>query len=187
MLRLNEIASVTMTLFAIIDVLGAIPVIIGLKQKAGKIEPGKASIAALLLMTVFLFTGEKALGLVGIDISSFAVAGSILIFLIAMEMISGMVIFKDDSFDTVSIVPIAFPLIAGAGTMTTLLTLKSEFNIYNILIGILINIVVIYVVLKSTTQIERKLGKKGVTILRKSFGLILLAMAIKIFKTHMPL
>lgn len=180
----KEILSVTMILFAIIDILGSIPVIIDLRQKAGKIESEKASIVALILMIAFLFVGESLLHLIGIDVASFAIAGSLVIFIIAMEMVLGVDFFKDDSFETASIVPLAFPLIAGAGTMTTILSLKSEYSTPNIIIGILINIGIIYFVLKNTYRLEKILGKTGLAILRKAFGIILLAIAIKLFRTN---
>ena len=173
-----------MILFAIIDILGSIPVIIDLRQKAGKIESGKASLVALVLMIAFLFIGESMLKLIGIDIASFAIAGSLVIFFIAMEMVLGIAFFKDDSFETASIVPLAFPLIAGAGTMTTILSLKSEYQTQNIVVGILINILIIYVVLKNTYRLEKVLGRTGLAVLRKAFGVILLAIAIKLFRSN---
>lgn len=181
---LKEILSVTMILFAIIDILGSIPVIIDLRQKAGKIESEKASIVALVLMIAFLFVGESLLHLIGIDVASFAIAGSLVIFIIAMEMVLGVDFFKSDSFESASIVPLAFPLIAGAGTMTTILSLKSEYSTPNIIIGILINIGIIYLVLKNTYRLEKILGKTGLAVLRKAFGIILLAIAIKLFRTN---
>lgn len=182
--NIKEIASVTMILFAIIDILGSIPIIIDLRQKAGKIESGKASIVAMVLMIAFLFIGESMLSLIGIDVASFAIAGSLVIFFIAMEMVLGISFFKEDSFETASIVPLAFPLIAGAGTMTTILSLKSEYATQNIIVGILINIAVIYVVLKNTYRLEKLLGRTGLAVLRKAFGVILLAIAIKLFRSN---
>lgn len=183
-LNLKEIASVTMILFAIIDILGSVPVVIDLRQKAGKIESGKASIVAMLLMIAFLFVGESLLHLIGIDVASFAIAGSIVIFIIAMEMVLGVDFFKSDSYSTASVVPLAFPLIAGAGTMTTILSLKAEYATSNIIIGILINIGIIYFVLKNTHRIENLLGATGLAIFRKAFGIILLAIAIKLFRSN---
>lgn len=181
----NEILSVTMILFAIIDVLGSIPVIIQLRQKAGHIESEKASLVSLILMIVFLFLGEELLKVIGLDISSFAIAGSFVIFFLAMEMILGINVFKEDDIpQTVSIVPLAFPLIAGAGTMTTLLSLKSEYATQNIIVGIILNMVFVYVVLKNTTRLERLFGESGLNVLRKAFGIILLAIAIKLFRTN---
>ncbi len=180
----KEIASVTMILFAIIDVLGSIPIIIDLRQKAGKIESGKASIVSMVLMISFLFIGEEMLKLIGIDVASFAIAGSFVIFFIAMEMILGITFFKEDTFETASIIPLAFPLIAGAGTMTTLLSLKAEYATQNIIVGILVNILIIYLVLKNTYRLEKVIGKTGLSILRKAFGVILLAIAIKLFRSN---
>jgi multiple antibiotic resistance protein len=181
----NQILSVTMILFAIIDVLGSIPVIIQLRQKAGHIESEKASLVSLVLMIVFLFLGEELLNIIGLDISSFAIAGSFVIFFLAMEMILGINVFKEDDIpQTVSIVPLAFPLIAGAGTMTTLLSLKSEYATQNIIIGIILNMVFVYVVLKNTNRLERLFGESGLNVLRKAFGIILLAIAIKLFRTN---
>ena len=181
----KEILSVTMILFAIIDILGAIPVIIELRKKAGgHIQSEKASLVALVLMIVFLFLGEGLLGIIGLDISSFAIAGSIVIFIIAMDMVLGVDFFKEEIPEAVSIVPLAFPLIAGAGTMTTLLSLKSEYQTANIVVGILINMVFVYAVLKNSQRIEKLFGPTGLHILRKAFGIILLAIAIKLFKTN---
>jgi multiple antibiotic resistance protein len=182
----KEILSVTMILFAIIDILGAIPVVIQLRQRAGHIESEKASVAVLVLMVVFLFVGDKLLDIIGLDIESFAIAGSLVIFIIAMEMILGINLFKpeDEMSSAVSIVPLAFPLIAGAGTMTTLLSLKSEYQTQNILVGILINTLFVYLVLKNVAWLERLFGKTGINILRKAFGIILLAIAIKLFRSN---
>ncbi|HEY0670361.1 MAG TPA: MarC family protein [Sphingobacteriaceae bacterium] len=180
----TEILSVTMILFAIIDILGAIPVIIQLRQRAGHIESEKASITALVLMIFFLFLGEELLRIIGVDVSSFAIAGSFVIFFIAMEMILGINLFKEDIPETVSIVPLAFPLIAGAGTMTTLLSLKSEYATPNIIVGIFLNMIFVYIVLKNTNRLEKMLGKAGLNVLRKAFGIILLAIAIKLFRNN---
>jgi len=183
----REIISVTMILFAIIDILGAIPVIIQLRQRAGHIESEKASIVVLILMVVFLFVGDKLLDVIGLDIASFAIAGSLVIFFIAMEMILGIHLFKsadDELSNTVSIVPLAFPLIAGAGTMTTLLSLKSQYQTQDILVGIVINTLFVYLVLKNVQWLEKLFGKTGIEILRKAFGIILLAIAIKLFRSN---
>jgi len=181
----NQILSVTMILFAIIDVLGSIPVIIQLRQRAGHIESEKASLVSLVLMIVFLFLGEELLNIIGLDISSFAIAGSFVIFFLAMEMILGIHVFKEDDVpQTVSIVPLAFPLIAGAGTMTTLLSLKSEYATQNIIIGIVLNMIFVYIVLKNTNRLERLFGESGLNVLRKAFGIILLAIAIKLFRNN---
>lgn len=183
----KEIASVTMILFAIIDILGTIPIIIQLRQKAGRIQSEKASLAVLMLMILFLFAGEELLKLINLDISSFAIAGSLVIFIIAMEMILGIKFFREDDDainHTVSIVPLAFPLIAGAGSMTTLLSLKSQYDTQNIVVAIVINVIFVYIVLKNVYRIEKLLGKTGLGVLRKAFGIILLAIAIKLFRSN---
>jgi multiple antibiotic resistance protein len=181
----RQILSVTMILFAIIDILGTIPIIIDLRKRAGHIESEKASFTVLVLMIVFLFVGEELLKIIGLDISSFAIAGSLVIFIIAMEMILGIQFFKEDDIPTtVSIVPLAFPLIAGAGTMTTLLSLKSQYATTNIIVGIVLNTIIVYVVLKNVQLLEKMLGKTGLGVLRKAFGVILLAIAIKLFRSN---
>jgi len=183
-LNFNEILSVTMILFAIIDILGAIPVIIELRQRAGHIQSEKASIAVWVLMVAFLFAGNGLLNIIGLDVSSFAIAGSLVIFIIAMEMVLGVKFFKEEMPETISIVPLAFPLIAGAGTMTTLLSLKSQYQTQNILVGITLNTLFVYLVLKNVGWLERLFGKTGISILRKAFGIILLAIAIKLFRSN---
>lgn len=182
----SEILSTSMVLFAIIDILGSIPIIIELRKKAGHIESEKASLVAMVLMIVFLFAGKSLLAVIGVDVASFAIAGSFVIFAIAMEMVLGLTIFKDDANDsaTTSIVPLAFPLIAGAGTMTTLLSLKTEYATQNIIVGIIVNMLFVYFVLKNTVRLEKLFGKTGLNILRKAFGIILLAIAIKLFRTN---
>ncbi|GAB3934728.1 MarC family protein [Larkinella terrae] len=186
MLNFKEIISVTLILFSVIDVIGSLPVIIDIRRKTGKIESEKATLASGVLMITFLFVGESILKLFGVDVSSFAVAGALIIFLLGLEMILGRNIFKADDHSTgaAHIVPIAFPLIAGAGTMTTILSLKAEYTTANILAGILINLVLIYVVLKSSAWIENRIGPGGANILRKVFGIILLAISIKLFKSN---
>ncbi|AEL25494.1 MarC family protein [Cyclobacterium marinum] len=188
MFDLKEILSVTLILFSVIDILGSIPIVINLRKKVGHIQSGKATIAAGVLMVAFLLVGKSILSLFGIDVEDFAIAGALIIFAIGAEMILGIELFKNDpeaSSTSTSIVPIAFPLIAGAGTLTTILTLKSEFGQANIAIGIILNLIIIYAVLKSTHFLERKLGKTGLDILRRIFGIILLSIAIKIFKTNL--
>lgn len=180
----KEILTVSTVLFAIIDIIGSIPIIIQLRNKAGHIESEKASIVAMVLMVLFLFVGESMLRVIGLDISSFAIAGSFIIFILAVEMVLGINIFKDAIPETASIIPLAFPLIAGAGTMTTILSLKAEFQTQNIIVGILINTLFVYLVLKNTYHLERILGRTGVSILRKAFGVILLAIAIKLFRSN---
>jgi len=185
-LNFREILSVTMILFAIIDIIGSVPVIIEMRQRAGHVESEKASIAVLVLMIAFLLVGEKMLDIIGLDVASFAIAGSLVIFIIAMEMILGIHLFKanDNMPSTLSIVPLAFPLIAGAGTMTTLLSLKSQYETQNIIAAIVINTLFVYLVLKNVKWIERLLGVGGIEILRKAFGVILLAIAIKLFRNN---
>jgi multiple antibiotic resistance protein len=183
-LNLKEISTVTMILFAVIDVIGSIPVLIDLKQRIGEIKAEKASLASLVIMLVFLFVGNSFLQLIGLDVSSFAIAGSFVLFFIALEMILGIRLYKDSVPKTASIVPIAFPLIAGAGTMTTLLSLRAAYHDINIVIAIVINIALVYVVLKNTGRIAALIGDGGVDIIRKIFGVILLAIAVKLFKTN---
>ena len=180
----KQILSVTMILFAIIDIIGAIPVVIALRKKAGQIQSEKATLVALVLMVLFLYLGDELLELIGLDVASFAIAGSIVIFVIAMEMILGINLFKEDVPQTVSIVPLAFPLIAGAGTMTTLLSLRSEFEIQNILVGVILNMLFVYIVLKNVIRIEKLIGQSGLSVLRKAFGIILLAIAVKLFRNN---
>tara|TARA_B110000977_G_scaffold197355_1_gene279706 strand:+ start:1564 stop:2127 length:564 start_codon:yes stop_codon:yes gene_type:complete len=184
-MNFNDILTVTLTLFAVIDVLGSIPIILGLKAKTGYIQSEKATLVAGIIMVLFLFLGEQILNLIGIDVASFALAGAFIIFLLALEMILNIELFKSDENDTSgSIVPIAFPLIAGSGTLTTIISLRSSYSINNIIVGVLINLFFVYLVLKSTGKIERLLGKGGINVLRRVFGIILLAIAIKLTKIH---
>lgn len=186
MIDMKEILTVTFTLFAVIDIIGSIPVIITLREKLGHIQSEMATLVAGLLMTLFFLVGEEFLNLLGLDIHSFALAGSIVIFIIGLEMILGRDLFKTDpDAKSGSIVPIAFPIIAGSGTLTTIMSLKSEFAGVNIYIGILINLVFIYTVLKLTGKIEKILGKGGLLVIRKFFGVILIAIAVKIFKSNL--
>lgn len=181
----RQILSTSMILFAIIDILGTIPIIIELRRKAGHIQSEKAAVVATILMIAFLFAGESLLKIIGLDVASFAIAGSLVIFFIAMEMVLGINFFKDgDAPETVSIVPLAFPIIAGAGSMTTLLSLKTEYDTQNIVVGILVNMVFVYIVLKNTLRLEKLFGKAGLNVLRKAFGVILLAIAIKLFRSN---
>ncbi|HUV00756.1 MAG TPA: MarC family protein [Bacteroidales bacterium] len=179
-----EIFAAFMVLFAIIDIPGSIPIILDIKAKTGDIEPGKATIASFIIFLAFLFIGTPLLGIFGVDVSSFAIAGSFIIFLIGMEMVLGINIFKHDSAGGGSIVPIAFPLIAGAGSITTILSLKAEYQTVNILIALILNMVIVYIVLRLTARIERILGAAGLHILKKMFGIILLSIAIKLFLTN---
>jgi len=184
---LKEFISSTMILFAIIDVIGNIPLIVLLREKYKVIESEKASFVSLIIMIVFLFVGEILLNLLGVDINSFAVAGSIIILFLAAEMILGVKLYKDSNPKTASIVPIAFPLIAGPGTLTTLISIKSEYNDINIILAIVLNMVLVYIVLKSSEKIQKILGSQGINILRKVFGIILLAIGIKLFTTNIKL
>lgn len=180
----KEIATAGMILFAVIDILGGIPIIINLRNRVGHIQSEKASIVAGVIMISFLFVGEEILKLIGIDVNSFAVAGSLVIFFLAIEMILGVTLYRDDAPETASIVPIAFPLIAGAGTMTSILSLRAEYHVENIIVAIIINIIFVYIVLKSSNRIARVLGKSGLAIIRKVFGIILLAIAVKLFSSN---
>jgi multiple antibiotic resistance protein len=180
----KEIVTASMILFAIIDIIGNIPIIIDLRKKVGHIQSEKASIVAGILMVVFLFLGKEILNLIGIDVNSFAVAGAFILFFLAIEMILGIELYKDDAPETASVVPLAFPLIAGAGTMTSLLSLRAAYAVENIIVAIFINIVFVYIVLKSSSKIENVLGKQGINVVRKIFGVILLAIAVKLFATN---
>lgn len=182
-LQFTQILSVSLILFSVIDILGSIPIIINLRKKSGTIYSGKATIVAGIIMIIFLFLGDKILGLLGIDVGSFAIAGALIMFIIGMEMVLGIELFRSDEEATSSsIVPIAFPLIAGPGTMTSLISLRAEFDLMNILIGIFINLLLIYAVLKSSSWLEKKIGHAGFNVIRKVFGIILLAISIKLFK-----
>lgn len=181
---LKEILTATMVLFAVIDIVGSIPIIIDLRQKVGHIQSEKASIVAMLIMIMFVFLGVQILNLIGIDVYSFAVAGSFVMLFLALEMILGVRLYREESPSTASVVPLAFPLIAGAGTMTTILSLKAEFHTVNIIIAIVLNIIFVYAVLKSSNRIERLLGAGGINVIRKIFGVILLAIAVKLFASN---
>lgn len=183
-LNYKAIATVSMVLFAVIDIVGSIPVIIGLKQKVGELNARRASLVSLAIMIVFLFVGESILGLIGIGVSDFAIAGSFILFFLSLEMILGIRLYKDEMPATASVMPLAFPLIAGTGTLTTLLSLRAEYSILTILISVLINIILVYVVLRNIGRLEKVLGVGGVAVLRKVFGIILLAIAVKLFRTH---
>ena len=183
-LDFQEIATVGMVLFAVIDIVGTVPIIVNLRSKHGHIESEKASLVAGFIMIIFLFIGEELLKLIGIDVHSFAVAGSFVLFFLALEMILGIRIYRDEESSSASIVPLAFPLIAGAGTMTTLLSLKAQYQTVNILIAIILNLIVVYIVLKSSSKIEKMLGKNGLGVIRKAFGVVLLAIAVKLFAAN---
>ena len=181
----NEALSAFLILFAVIDIPGSIPIIVSLRKKVGHVQSEKATIVAGIIMIVFLFVGESILHLLGVDVESFAIAGSFVIFFLALEMILGISLYNEESPSTASIVPIAFPLIAGAGSMTSLVSLQAEFDNINIIIAIVANMIVVYAVLKNTERLERILGPGGLSVLRKVFGIILLAIAVKLFFTNL--
>lgn len=180
----KEIFTAFMVLFAVIDIVGNIPIVIDLRKKAGHIQSGKASVIAAFIMIFFLFLGQSLLKLIGIDVNSFAVAGSFILFFIALEMILGITLYKDDGSSqnlTATVFPLAFPLIAGPGSLTTLLSLRAEFELENIIVAVFLNVIVIYIVLKTSSKIERIIGPSGIQIIRKIFGVVLLAIAVKLF------
>lgn len=185
-LDFKEIFTASMVLFAVIDIVGNIPIVISLRKKAGHIHSEKASVIAAIVMIFFLFLGEEILNLIGINVNEFAVAGSFIIFFIALEMILGITLFKDDgsSPDMASVFPLAFPMLAGPGTLTTLLSLRAEFAIENVIISIILNVIVIYAVLKTSSKLQAVLGKNGIGIIQKVFGVILLAIAVKLFTAN---
>lgn len=187
-----EIFNATMVLFAVIDIIGSIPIIIKVKESSGDIHPGKITLISLIIMVAFLIMGESVLNLFGVNIESFAVAGSFILFALAIEMSMGVELFKEDKDPAVRgksavIVPLAFPIIAGAGSMTTLIAIRAEFEMINIIIAILINMILVYAVLKLTRRIERLLGPGGIAIIKKVFGIILLAIAVKLFASNITL
>ena len=187
--NLKEVFSVTLILFSVIDILGAIPLIIIIRKREGRIYAEKATLISAVLMVVFLFLGQSILQLFGLDVASFALAGAIVIFIVALEMILGITLIKDDpeASGSGSVVPIAFPLIAGAGTLTTILSLRAVYSEVNVLIGILVNLVFVYIVLRLSGWLERVIGKSGFAVLRRVFGVILLAIAVKIFMANIKL
>lgn len=186
-LDFKEIITITMVLFAVIDIPGSIPIIIDLRQKVGHIQSGKATIISGVIMISFLFLGEQILHLIGIDVNSFAVAGSFIIFFLALEMILGIHIFRgSDTPVTASVVPLAFPLIAGAGSLSTILALRAEYEAINIITAIAVNLIFVYFVLKTSVYIEKWIGKSGIDVVRKIFGVVLLAIAVKLFATNIP-
>ena len=188
LVNFKEILTATMILFAVIDVIGNIPIIIDLRSKFGQIQSGKASIVACLIMIAFLFLGKSILNLIGIDVYSFAVAGSFILFFLALEMILGISLYKEEKTNakTISIFPLAFPLIAGPGSLTTLLSLRAEYDTINIVIAIIINTIFMYSVLKTSSKIEKLIGENGINVIRKIFGVILLAIAVKLFTSNIP-
>jgi len=179
-----EMLKVSVVLFAVIDIIGSIPVIIALKQKAGGINAFKASWVSFIIMVVFLFVGQSILSIVGITVGDFAIAGSFVLFFIALEMILGIKIYGDEIPSTASVVPLAFPLIAGTGTLTTLLSIRAEYSLVSILVAIVLNVVVVYFVLRYLNLLEKLLGPGGIAIIKKVFGVVLLALAIKLFRKH---
>jgi multiple antibiotic resistance protein len=181
----NDAFSAFLVLFAVIDILGSIPIIVSLRKKVGHVQSEKATIVAGVIMIVFLFIGESILKLLGVDVQSFAIAGSFVLFFLSLEMILGITLYKEDDPKTASVVPIAFPLIAGAGSMTSLVSLQSEYSNINIIIAIVANMIVVYAVLKNTERLERVFGQGGLNVLRKVFGIILLAIAVKLFFTNL--
>ena len=181
---LKETLTTTMVLFAVIDIVGSIPIIVRLKQKSGHIESEKAAIVSGILMISFLFVGNKILKFIGVDVNSFAIAGAFVIFIIAVEMILGIEIQKHQEAKSASIVPIAFPLIAGAGTLTTTLSLRAEYHDINIICGIILNTIIVYLVLRSSNWLENKLGDGTLQVLQKVFGIVLLAISIKLFTAN---
>lgn len=183
----KEIISATMVLFAVIDIIGSVPIIINLRKKAGRIQSEKTAIVAGMLLVVFLFVGKQLLNLFGVSVEAFAVAGSFILFFLALEMILGITLYKGTTPETASIVPLAFPIVAGAGALTTVLSLRSKFYVENIIVAIIINIVIVYVVLKSSERIEKFLGKQGITVIHNLFGVILLAIAVNLFTTNIRL
>lgn len=187
-MNFDQIITVTFTLFAIIDMLGNIPILISLKEKIGEIEAGKATLVAAGLMFGFMFVGERFLGVLGVDLKSFALAGSILIFIMGLEMTLGIDIFQsEDEAKTGSIVPVAFPLLAGSGTLTTIMSLKTEYDNVTMIIGLSINLLIIYLCIRLLNPIEKLLGRGGLLVVRKFMGVILLAIAVKIFKANLSL
>jgi multiple antibiotic resistance protein len=181
----NELVTVIFTLFAVIDIVGSIPLLIAMKEKMGGIKSFKVTLISGGLMIAFLFLGKPFLSVLGLDVKSFAVGGSIVIFLLGLEMVLGHEIFKGDKdAHSGTVVPIAFPIIAGSGTLTTIMSLKANFEEFYILLGIVVNLAIIYIVLKSLSWIEKLLGPGGLLAVRKFFGVILLAIAVKIFSSN---
>lgn len=183
---IKEIATATMVLFAVIDIIGSIPIIISLKEKSGTIKSGRASVIAAIVLIVFLFIGEKILSLIGINVYEFAVAGSFILFFIALEMILGIKLFKqsDGNLEMATVFPIAFPIVAGPGSLTSLLSLRAEYELENIIVAIIINVIVVFIVLRTSGTLQRFLGKNGIAIIEKIFGVILLAISVKLFTSN---
>jgi multiple antibiotic resistance protein len=186
----KEVFTAFMVLFAVIDIIGNIPIIIDLRKKFGHIQSEKASLIAGVIMIIFLFLGQSLLSIIGVDVNSFAVAGAFILFFIALEMILGITLYKETENAapiTATVFPLAFPLIAGPGSLTTLLSLRAEFYLENIIIAVLLNVVFIYIVLKTSSKIERIIGPNGIQIIRKIFGVILLAISVKLFAQNIKM
>ncbi|PCH53965.1 MAG: hypothetical protein COC22_01250 [Flavobacteriaceae bacterium] len=185
-INLKEIFSATMVLFAVIDIVGNIPVVIELRKKVGQIQSGKAAIIAGVILISFLFLGSSILNVIGIDVHSFAVAGSFILFFLALEMILGITLYKEEETNsiTASVFPLAFPLIAGPGSLTSILSLRAEYQAVNIVIAIIINVIFMYIVMRTSTKIEKIIGQNGIKIIQKIFGVILLAIAVKLFASN---
>jgi multiple antibiotic resistance protein len=186
-MNLKDVLAVSAILFAVIDVIGSIPAILAVRTRVGSVHPEKATVVSLLIMVIFLFVGENILRFLGVDVSSFAIAGSLVLFFLALEMILGIRLYKDELPETASVIPVAFPLIAGTGTLTTLLSLRSAYDVQTILVAIFLNIILVYLVLKNLRFMERLLGPGGINIVRKVFGIVLLAIAIKLFRSNLNL
>ena len=182
--NVKEIISATMVLFAVVDIIGSVPIIINLRKKAGRIQSEKTAIVAGILLILFLFIGKQLLNLFGVTVEAFAVAGAFILFFLALEMILGITLYKGTTPETASIVPLAFPMVAGAGALTTVLSLRAKFYVENIIVAILINMIIVYIVLKSSEKIEKFLGKQGITVIHNLFGVILLAIAVNLFTTN---
>jgi len=183
---IKDIFSAFIVMFAVIDILGSVPIIIGMKEKKKSFSPLNAAVISFAILVAFLFLGQAMLGLFGVDISSFAVAGALVLLVLAIEMIFGIQIFKDDGpTDSATIVPIVFPLIAGAASFTTLLSLRAEYDVVNIIIALLMNIIIVFFVLNNLELIARKIGKGGIYVMRKFFGIILLAIAVKLITSNL--
>ena len=180
----KEIISATMVLFAVVDIIGSVPIIINLRKKAGRIQSEKTAIVAGGLLVVFLFLGKQLLNLFGVTVEAFDVAGAFILFFLALEMILGITLYKGTTPESASIVPLAFPMVAGAGALTTVLSLRAKFYVENIIVAIIINMVIVYIVLKSSERIEKFLGKQGITVLHNLFGVILLAIAVNLFTAN---
>lgn len=183
-IRFIDIITVFMVLFAVIDITGSIPYILEIKRRSGKIDAGKASLVAYAILLLFLFIGEPFLNLFGVDINSFAIAGSFVLLFLGLEMVLGIEFFKYESLKNTSIFPLAFPLIAGAGSMTTIISLKAEYSMWTIFFALSLNMIIVYLVLRATRVVERILGSTGILILTKVFGIILLAIAIRLFLSN---